>query len=477
MFSKLILFLISLFVLNCQKAISVSMATATSMQSGLVFDLFAGEKWSPDENAQFVKMHIYPDEPIQVSKIELVTCEKPFTESMEVFINFDETIKSLENNGNKATANFPAPVNARSITFNFEKNQNICLAELNIYNDKNKKVKLKGPRIAKGNVTASETGRPENSYSVMNLFDSRFEYAYASRANSKGVTLDFQFENSEKITSFKIWNGYQRSDVHCINNGRVQKLRLQGENYDEVVELKDEMGGQVVELPKPFSGKNLKLIVEEAYDGKKEKGIVISELRFFDGKEWFFLDPMPKIKSIAEENKMAFQAAGVIGILNRSLTGSDAVYSGDEKEGRDESNWTFRFRSDGSMFLEGNTLRADTEYNDEKGTSTTTNQQRKFFGLGNYEVRSKEGQKMELRVFGYLRDVKNVDSSTEEIHGDCNGCGRDCNKVYSPESGLQEKIFQEYLEIEPTEDGKYKIRNKKKTDHLDFDELDTNVSI
>ncbi len=467
----------SIFLLgNCKKTTSVSMATATSMESGLVFELFEGKNWKSDENAQYVKMHIYPDEPIVLTKIEVKTCGNPFTHPPEVFINFDEIIKTLELNGDTATAVYPSPVNARSITFNFDKNKGICLSALNIYDDKNKKVYLKGPRIVEGTVVASETGKPENSYHAMNLFDSRYEYAYASRSGAEGVTLDFEFEKEQKIQSLKIWNGYQRSDVHCINNGRVKVLQLSGENYNEKIELKDEMGGQIVQLPKPFSGKKLQIKVEEVYKGKKEEGIVLSELRFFDGKEWFALDPMPTIRKIAESNQKLFLAAGVSEILNKSLEGVDAVYTGTEKDGRDESFWIFRFRSDGSMFLEGKTLRTDSEDKND-GTVTTTNRHRKTFGLGNYEIKSKEGKTLEVNIFGYLRELKNVDSTTEEIHGDCNGCGRDCNKVYSPDSDSIEKIFKESLEIEPSEGGKYKIKNKKKTEHLDFDELDMELSI
>jgi hypothetical protein len=128
------------------------------------------------------------------------------------------------------------------------------------------------------------------------------------------------------------------------------------------------------------------------------------------------------------------------------------------------------------MYLEGKTVRTDSEDKND-GTVTTINRHKKTFGLGNYEIKSKEGKKLEVNVFGYLRELKSVDSTTEEIHGDCNGCGRDCNKVYSPDSNSIEKIFKESLEIEPSEDGKYKIKNKKKTNHLDFDELDMELSI
>ena len=61
--------------------------------------------------------------------------------------------------------------------------------------------------------------------------------------------------------------------------------------------MKDQLGAQVVKLPKPFTGKKFKMKVIDSYPGKTYKDLVISELRFYDGKDWFFmLDPLPKMK-------------------------------------------------------------------------------------------------------------------------------------------------------------------------------------
>ncbi|MCB1178586.1 MAG: hypothetical protein KDK36_13460, partial [Leptospiraceae bacterium] len=184
MLQKIILLILLFSLSYCKKYISVTMATATSVNSGLPFDLFEGKVWKADENAGFVKMHIYPDEPIILSRIELQSCEKDF-EPLEVFINFDEFIRSPERKGKNASIKFASPVTARSVTFNFEKNIGVCLNSLKLFDDKDKQVYLKGPNIVEGTVKASETSSPESSYSVMNMFDSRFEDAYASKKGAK----------------------------------------------------------------------------------------------------------------------------------------------------------------------------------------------------------------------------------------------------------------------------------------------------
>ncbi|HNN81990.1 MAG TPA: hypothetical protein PKL30_24115, partial [Leptospiraceae bacterium] len=301
---------------------------------------------------------------------------------------------------------------------------------------------------------ASETGKPEASYGVMNLFDSRYEYSYASLNNSKGVSLSFNFKDTQKIQSIKVWNGYQRSDVHCVENGRVKTINLTGdEGYSEKISLKDEMGPQIVELPKPFNGKKLVMTIDESYRGKKYQGIVLSELRFFDGKEWFLLDPFPRIKSIAKTNGDDFQKAGISEILNKSLTGSEEGVN---------SNWTVRLRSDGSMFLEGSTTTYDS---DSENTS-------RFYALGNYEVKSTENNILQVRIFGFLREIK---SEMQIEHMDCNGCGRDCNTLGSGgDPNKIEKIFAEFLELEKVNDT-FVVRNLKRSNNLNFNSLNMSL--
>ena len=450
---KLFLLITLLLFVSCKKEVSISMVTATSMQNGLPFLALTGSKWMPETNAEFVKFHIYLDEAIQLSKVEVNSCGEAFNSKIDMYINFDEMIQTMKGEGKLAAYSFPNPVTARSVTFNFSKNSNICLEGIKLFDEKGKELKAKGPRIVEGTVVASETGKPEASYGVMNVFDSRYEYSYASLDKSKGVSLDFAFKDSQKIKSIKIWNGYQRSDVHCVENGRVKTINLTGDDgYSEKISLKDEMGPQVVELTKPFSGKNLKMTVDEAYAGKKYKGIVLSEMRFHDGKEWFLLDPFPRIREIATSNEADFEKAGASDVMNKSLTGHDVNAA--------SSNWTVRLRSDGSMFMEGST----TSY-DENSENTS-----RFYALGNYEVKSTENNILQVRVFGFLRELK----SEIEMQMDCNGCGRDCNQLGGTDSDKIEKIFAEYLELEKV-DGKFIVKNLKRSNHLGFDQLEMNL--
>lgn len=488
------------FAINCGTKVQISMVTSTSAASGQPFDALNGKEWKAEEGAEFVKLHVYADEVIPLSKVEAVSCGNEFKDHVYVFINFDEVFRSSEAKKSTAVVTYDPPVSARSVTFNFQKNSNICLKAINLYDESGKKYNVQTPEIIEAKVTASETGSPQASYDVMNLFDSRYEYAYATDKGSKDVTIDFDFADEVDIESVKIWNGYQRSDVHCVDNGRVTKLLLTGDSgYKETISLTDELGSQTIALPKPFSGKKLQFKVIDYIKGRNAKGVVISEMRFFNGKHWMLPNSFPRTRALADANSKQFKSAGLLSILNRSIEGGDDHSSntsiqidvpgeGSSPETADESsavnsevdgsaedivsrsnsNWILRFRTDGSMFLEGTTGRyIPSDYGE-------VYENQRFFALGNYEVKETSEKGMVVRIFGFLRNTK----TSEDIiygEGDCNGCGRDCNKLGSgADPNSIEKIFQEYLEV-TKENGKYYIKNQKRTKNLDFDKLELSL--
>jgi hypothetical protein len=494
LFHLFLLICFAVFLNNCGKKISVSMVTSTSSSKQLPFVVLQGDKWEAEPDSQYVKVHMYLDEVVPISGVQVESCSKGFTESISVFINFDEFIRRSETGKNNkiAQVSFDPVVSARSVTINFGKNEGICLASIHLLDNDKKKYKVQVPKVVQAEVTASETSRPYQSYDVMNMFDSRYEYAYASAKGGAGVFFDFKFKESIKIESVKLWNGYQRSDIHCVDNGRVKTLQFEGDDgYNETIQLEDELGSQTIQLPKPYKGKNLKMTVKEIFKGRKYQGFLISELRFFDGKQWILPDPSEASAKIASQNREEFTKSGLVSALNHSLEGGDhfanetivkvsadnSSSNGENQSGDDHSEdmqeeeperslsyWIFRFRSDGSFFLEGNTSR-DKEDSIEH---------QRFFALGNYEVVKSDEKGMNLKIFGFLRNTK----TSEEIiygEGDCNGCGRDCNKLGSgSDPNSVEKIFSEVLEIKKN-DGKFFILNKSNKGNLDFGNLELSL--
>src|SRR5439155_12007122 len=124
-------------------------------------------------------------------------------------------------------------------------------------------------------------------------------------------------------------------------NSRVKTLRVTGDKgYEVTLAVADRMGSQILQLPTPFTGRTLTLSVSEAYRGNKYEDLVVSELRFFDGSQWFMLNPVERLKTISEANRSAFKKAGLEAVLNHGL------FHGDDE-------WVLRVRADGSMYLQG----------------------------------------------------------------------------------------------------------------------------
>ncbi|EMO24886.1 hypothetical protein LEP1GSC170_2115 [Leptospira interrogans serovar Bataviae str. HAI135] len=471
--------ILSLILQNCKKELSVSMATSTSLSDKLVFAALNGENWKPEDGAEFVKLHFYPDEGFQLKKVEIDSCKSEFNDAVTVYINFDEMSAAADLSVKKATVNFEKAVFARSVTINFRKNKELCIGEVRFYDEKDKQISLKLPKIVEGSVIASETASPVQSYDAMNLFDSRYEYAWASDKKGKGVTLDFKFKETQKFNKIKIWNGYQRSDQHCYSNGRLKSATLTGEDgYSQKIQLQDILGPQEIILEKPYKGNSLRLTVDDIYAGKMYKGLVLSEIRFGKDKDWVLIDPIKRSQSIAQSNHLQFTSSNLNEILNRGLRGieisnypaemqSTEVISSSEnldEQGnvRTDSTWSLRMRSDGSFFMEGNT-------SDQSGELHKTS---KFYAIGNYEVKKSSADSLELRVFGYMRKYS---STFMEKYSDmdCNGCGRDCN-MGNQDPDKKEIIFQDFITIKKWNGNVY-IQNTSSSRKLDFQILEMNL--
>ncbi|MDV6234847.1 hypothetical protein CH379_004285 [Leptospira ellisii] len=477
-----VLLFLSVLISDCKKELSVSMATSTSLSDKLAFAALGGGNWKPEEGAEFVKMHFYPDEGFQLKRVEVDSCNGEFNDAVTAYVNFDEIGASATLNGKKATVAFEKAVFARSVTINFRKNKDLCIGDVRFYDDGDKQFSLKLPKIVEGSAKASETASPVLSYDVMNLFDSRYEYAWASDKKGKGVTLDFRFSESQKITKLKIWNGYQRSDQHCYSNGRLKTATLTGDNgYKQTIHVKDVLGPQEIELEKPFEGVSLRLTVDDIYAGKMYKGLVLSEIRFGQDKNWVLINPITRSQSIARANHLQFTPPDLNSILNHGLRGSEisslpaeiqsteTVASSEtvpssttEDEGyRVESNWSLRIRSDGSFFMEGDTK--DTTSSQEGVINKTS----KFYAIGNYEVKESTPQELKLRVFGYMRKYSSsFETKYSDMDMDCNGCGRDCNMGES-DPDKKEIIFQDFVTVKKLNGNVY-VQNTSPNRKLDF---------
>lgn len=414
------------------------MVASTATSSNLPFEVFNSGNFQAIAGSRYVKLHIYPDESFKLSRVDVESCGTSWTQPILLFINFNQRISTLKNNGTSASATFNSPVLTRSTTFNFGKNQAPCIKKITYYDENSQVVEVSTPKVVRGSVTANSVLNPKHSYHEMNLFDSRFEYAWSTDKKTTGSELKISFDENQTITQIKVWNGYQRSDQHCFQNTRPKTLQISGDDgYSAQITLRDIMGSQNIPLPKPFTGKNLNLTVSDIYPGKNYTDLVISELRFYNGHDWFMINPLSKIQSTHKEFQSKFSSAGLSQILNQGLVSSTG-------------RWKVRLRSNGSFYIQGEKESKDTfDY---------------INALGNYDVVSQDASGLTLKIFGFLRIEK------EPIEGDCNGCGKDCNLKNYQNEYLKEKLFSDTVIFKKVGD-KYHMSQKTKSKNLPFNLL------
>lgn len=460
---KLTWLLLSLFLMvpsiASAKDAFLSMVYTNALHDELPFAIFTKGDWRPDPHARFVKVHLYFDEPIMVQGLAVDTCRTNVQPRISIFFNFDQWILRLDpalsgeipeplyaNQSNDLLVfeGFEKAIEVRSLTLNFENNSGFKVCAIRLKDPEGQTYNVKAPRLVSGAVQASSTLEPRTAYDPIYLFDSRFEYGWSSDQEGKDVNLTFRFDKPTRVEKVRIWNGYQRSVTHCIANSRARKIRLTGDGgYASEISLQDVLGSQVIVLPKPFEGKELNFRIVDSFLGKSYKDLVISEVRFFDGKEWFLLDPTQPLKNSISVNRSQFAKAKVSALLNDS-------YLAKHETERDFISSSLRLRSDGSFYMSG-FMEGDA------GGS-------RYFALGNYEIKdASEAKGIRLRLFGLYYETP--------AYGDCNGCGRDCNTNVSPEGVIQQKIFEEVVRIKPASGGKFEVVNESGGKKIKFDKL------
>lgn len=443
------------------QSVSFSMVGSNAIDQELPYGVLRGEKFTAIPNARYVKIHLFPDQPIVggLRRIEIESCGQ-WIKWVDAFINFDEMALHVDNEARQAYAKKSGktvsidvdeanPVH--SITLNFQNQNQICIQSIKLIDGKDRPIAVTAPKIWKGTVEASSTLAPKTAYDAAHLFDSRFENAWASNKETIGTELNFRFAQSVRVTALRFWNGYQRSALHCQQNSRIQQLSLKGANYSETISLKDEMGAQTVMLPRPFQGDHLTLHVEKSYRGSRYAEVVLSEMRFLDGDAVFLLSPLPHLQRVQQETRDAFAKAGLAHVLNTEL--------------HDESEfWAFRLRSDGTLYIQGTVAKEEdaksVRKDDEALTSYT------YSVLGGYEILRALPEQIQLRVFGFLKRVEG------EYSGDCNGCGFACNGSNTPAGpGIDQRIFQDFITLKLKSDGTIEAKNTKPQHRLPFETL------
>jgi hypothetical protein len=203
-----------------------------------------------------------------------------------------------------------------------ETTQNVSVSEIEIYDDSDSRYNLIPPQKYSGSITASSSLSPVESYNVDFLFDSRPDFGWADGNPDKtgnGEFLQFDFDSEVTIDSLKIWNGYQRSDVHFNANERINTFEFGLTNGETTsYTFKDDKVERIV-LSSPLKGKSFIFKVSDIIPGDKYKDLVISEIRFFNGEKSFVMDTGNVEKRKSELLAQAKSRALINPIIDRRL--------------------------------------------------------------------------------------------------------------------------------------------------------------
>jgi len=149
-------------------------------------------------------------------------------------------------------------------------------------------------REVSGTVEASSSLEPVEAYCTDFLFDSRPAFGWADGNvddSGRGESLTFHFDRPQRIEKIKIWNGYHRSETHYIQNERIKAFSFgTGGEDSPVYRLEDSTDPHIINLETPLVGNSFTLDVLDVYESGVYRDLVVSELRFFDGEEWFVID-------------------------------------------------------------------------------------------------------------------------------------------------------------------------------------------
>lgn len=451
---KTLVLILGLFITTSvfaeEKELYASVISATSFDKSLPYVIFEGKKWAPSKGSRYSRLDILFDKPQKISGL-LIEFEKEIKDYVTIYLNDLDYKYYLSPNNKK----FEITINDEkrewnSLKFNFNRNNDVIIKKIEIFYEGDKSYKIKTPKIVNGSVQASSTLSPERSYNIYKIFDSKLEDGWSSDKKMTGDVIEFNFDEPQTIKAIKLWNGYQRSEVHYKANSRVKTLKLEGDNgYEATITIKDKLGDQIVNLPKPFEGKYLKMTVFDSYPGTVYKDLVISEMRFFDGDKYFLINPIKFLKDNIEYSKNEFSKAYLNQILDNEISSSS--WSNEENF----TGYTFRFRSDGSIYIQGEKTEGETA--------------KKFFTIGNYEILKASKEGVDLRLFGYIVEQKGTGTFYE---GDCGGGGYE----YEYKDATK-RIFTEYITISADlEKGGYIIKNTSKKPNFFFEEISCSLN-
>ena len=312
---------------------------------------------------------------------------------------------AIGTNGNDAyTQIFPAQAYA-------------AISELILTKKDGSRLQISPPILLPATVQASSELSPIPAYGAQQMFDGRTTTGWAEGKAEAGVgeSINFSFQEPQKITGIQIANGFQRSKEHFYANARPLTLIVKADTQRFAILPRNELGWQQLNFPKPITASNFSLTVDRVQEGTKYADMVISEMLLTQGN--VAIKPVPDQQQLLEDDLLDKASSTVLSkVLDRNLNMGTELPEELYKR-------SFILRSDYSFVYYSSELL----YNDD-GSSV----QDEKVADGNWEIKHLAGDSAVVRIFGKLAST----SRQSELY------------VGNTESS-QTRIFQDFITILP----------------------------
>ncbi len=139
-----------------------------------------------------------------------------------------------------------------------------------------------------GEEIVSSSALSGGNYSADNLCDYNLTTAWVEGASGDGIGeyVEFEVAENQRIDDIVIATGYQKSDALFAKNSAPTRITISSGSYRETVDVKDEMGFQVIPITPVVSNGRVRVRIDAVRRGSKYTDTCISELHFLQEADY-----------------------------------------------------------------------------------------------------------------------------------------------------------------------------------------------
>jgi len=382
--------------------------------------------WQTGTN-RFAKIEIQFLKPQPLSRIEIESCERQFTEGVDLYVDFDRSHRFSEGGKKKIVYEIDEkkkPIPVGQIALNFRFNSDVCVRSLRFFKNQTAYSVLVPSLFDSG------------SESPMELFDGRIDTVFQTEKKQQLIFDGSEIKEKLKLVGLRVWNGDQRKGIDPVCAPALA-LKLVDGTRQETVSLSSSSSFQDLKLKETWVLNGLKI----HSDSGDEDNQCLAEIKFVTDSGSAGVDVSKSITGQSSRVKEAFRLAELEGVVDQNLDLND-----------EDRIWQIRVRSNGSFFMRGHSNDFDLP--------------KDFSYLANFRIVEANRRRVLIEAFGHRH------SSPLELDGA--NCGSPCAGTL----GTNTFFVRSRLSFGRGRDGSVFVREEgpKSGRGLNFESLKTQVS-